>query len=778
MPKNIVLLADGTGNSAAKLFRTNVWRMYEALDLSGDHQIAYYHDGVGTSSFAALAAIGGAFGWGLKRNVLDLYAYLCEHYKRGDRIYAFGFSRGAFTIRVLVGLIDHQGIIAAASKRDLRRLAAWAYREYRRTYHTTLHLETPVRNARDFLLGWWERLTGHASYSSFERLKLRKDGLAFVGVWDTVDAYGLPIDELTDGIDRFIWPLSIPNMVPSPIIARGCHALALDDERQTFHPVLWEETDEHQTAEHIRKERITQVWFTGVHANVGGGYADDRLAHVPLVWMMDEAEACGVKLQGNLRAALGAQADRLGHLYDSRAGLAGYYRYCPRTAMVGDYGPIAPRCSSRFKIHESVFARIRDDPGYAPIVLPRAYAVVDESGGIHDFDNGHEPTGAPQAERLAIQARCWDLVWWKRNAYFATLAVTAALLLLPAGLGPLGLPNVGIVLAGLVGLAGSFLPSFAAPVVEYFKGEPLELIIGGITILALMSAGTYLENLIADRMRTAWMPIADRQSSAPDAGTWIQRRWIRIFGLWTRIRQLIGYDLVHAFRTCPMYRRAFGLWSRHVAPSVFGAAVLALILVLLNRAAFELVSSRGGLCVPSANVSVLDARSPFSFKPAEICHATGLKLERSKRYRIDLSLPRDGWSDESIRVEDAAGISAASSGLSLAQRLLFLGAVPARRIFRANVLTPIARIDSKGADHYVLSTPCTILTARKDGELFLFVNDVVLPARQVPERPWIRLGWESYYANNYGEPAVGTVTLVADPAEEPTNCRTDIGMQG
>src|SRR5262252_7343781 len=106
MPKNIVLLSDGTGNSSAKVFRTNVWRLYQALDLSQpERQIAFYNDGVGTSSFKPAAILGGAFGWGLKRNVIDIYTFLSRNYERGDRIYCFGFSRGAFTIRVLAGLI-------------------------------------------------------------------------------------------------------------------------------------------------------------------------------------------------------------------------------------------------------------------------------------------------------------------------------------------------------------------------------------------------------------------------------------------------------------------------------------------------------------------------------------------------------------------------------------------------------------------------------------------------------------------------------------------------
>ena len=112
MSKNIVLLSDGTGNSSSKLFKTNVWRLFQMLDLRNPgRQIAYYDNGVGTSSFKPLAILGEVFGFGLKRNVIDIYSFCCRNYKPGDRIYCFGFSRGAFTIRIVAGLIARQGLV-------------------------------------------------------------------------------------------------------------------------------------------------------------------------------------------------------------------------------------------------------------------------------------------------------------------------------------------------------------------------------------------------------------------------------------------------------------------------------------------------------------------------------------------------------------------------------------------------------------------------------------------------------------------------------------------
>ena len=112
MGRKIILLSDGTGNSSAKVWRTNVWRTYEALDLSGSDQIAFYDDGVGTSSFKPMAILGGAFALGLRRNVIALYKFACRNYRDADdELFGFGFSRGAFTIRIVMGLIDSQGLV-------------------------------------------------------------------------------------------------------------------------------------------------------------------------------------------------------------------------------------------------------------------------------------------------------------------------------------------------------------------------------------------------------------------------------------------------------------------------------------------------------------------------------------------------------------------------------------------------------------------------------------------------------------------------------------------
>src|SRR3954469_6998815 len=253
--RRIVVLSDGTGNSSAAVWRTNVWRTFEALDLSNSDQIAFYDDGVGTSSFKPLALLGGAFGYGLKRNVIDIYKFVCRNYRDDDDdIFGFGFSRGAFTIRVVSGLILDQGLVQASNENELDRLATAAFNDYRRhKYHTV----------------WWglfhkdRKIPPSATAANNKAVsKIR-----FLGLWDTVAAYGLPVDEMTRGVNKWIWPLELPNRVLSPRVQRACHALALDDERTTFHPVLWDEspqvppnTDQPRP---LSNERISQVWFSG-----------------------------------------------------------------------------------------------------------------------------------------------------------------------------------------------------------------------------------------------------------------------------------------------------------------------------------------------------------------------------------------------------------------------------------------------------------------------------------------------------------------------------------
>src|SRR3954447_1731690 len=437
MARKIVVLSDGTGNSSAAVWRTNVWRTFEALDLSGSDQVAFYDDGVGTSSFKPMAILGGAFGLGLRRNVIALYKFACRNYREADdELFGFGFSRGAFTIRIVMGLIDSQGLVKADNEAELHSLASAAYRAYRRDRYPNLKFEAPYQ---------WLRNKFGPHYPPPEVRRNVK--IRFVGVWDTVAAYGMPVYEMTAGIHKYLWPIELPDNHLSKSITRACQALALDEERTTFHPQLWNEATGNAVDDDaalaappgprfIKDERLSQVWFSGVHTNVGGGYPDDALAYIPFVWMISEARRCGLKFKSDhaneppdpdrmiadpdtFKNAVSRQ-DKDGRLYDPRKGVGGYYRYGPRKLVPHFYRESRKLEEDeveieRAKIHESVFRRIDNHAqAYAPVGLPPYYDVVKEDGEIVSPDTFKVAADRPPFETLEAagkRAEAQEHVW-------------------------------------------------------------------------------------------------------------------------------------------------------------------------------------------------------------------------------------------------------------------------------------------------------------------------------------------------------------------------------
>ncbi len=298
MAANIVLLSDGTGNSSASPFKTNVWRLYQAIDIMPPaddtlpRQIVYYDNGVGTENFKPLAALGGALGIGVWQNVKDLYAFVCRNFQPGDQIYGFGFSRGAFTTRLLMGLIGKCGILKTITEADLTYCVQMAYEAYRRDFlirasrRRKMIYHHILREPRYDTENGRKKTTIDLGINDCQQLF---PDIRFVGVWDTVDAYGMPVDELKIAIDEWVWPMSFADRDPSDRLQTIRHALSLDDARPTFRPVLWNEVLEDRPypgKEMARRvlspQRIQQVWFAGAHANVGGGYPDDGLAFTAL----------------------------------------------------------------------------------------------------------------------------------------------------------------------------------------------------------------------------------------------------------------------------------------------------------------------------------------------------------------------------------------------------------------------------------------------------------------------------------------------------------------
>ncbi|MCK6452887.1 MAG: DUF2235 domain-containing protein [Alphaproteobacteria bacterium] len=749
MSRNLILLSDGTGNSSAKLFKTNVWRLYEALELDGGRQIAIYDDGVGTASNKYLAMLGGAFGFGLKRNVLRLYRFVCRNYRAGDAICGFGFSRGAFTIRVLVGLINSQGLVPPGDERTLKRAVKQAYRAYRaRGYEQRYGFARLGRGLRDAWLAAWFRLRGFPPYDPAQNRRFAADErpVRFLGLWDTVDAYGLPIDELTDAVDKWIWPLKFDERELCPLVARACHVLSVDDERTTFHPVMWDEKNEPANATGtIAGERISQVWFAGVHSNVGGGYSDDRLAHVSLLWIMEEATKAGIVFTPAAWPHLTGQADKLGRIYDSRSGGGAYYRYQPRRiSSLATASSVAP------KIHESVLDRMAVGiDGYAPLALPSKFHVVTTAGAI--VPAAPFLAALPADPKLAIppiesMKIAWDGVWWRRVLYFVTVAASLPLLLFPAlFVGKIDSTSaVGQALersedavSGLLGrlfdILDAVLPSFVAAWTAAFRQRPITfLVIAGLLVALMVSSGK-LQGRIRTAMRAAWTQGA---SGSPPQSNLLLR-------------------FARAVRENRCVNKAYARLTDRAVPALFAALIVIGALHLANRVLFELFSATGQLCAePSGAANDLAIAQPFTleaFDTRNPCQPAGVTLTKDARYRIEIAVTA-AWQDGGIKEAHGKPLGPAGFRSPWWHPAMWL-AVPMRRHVLSPWLQPFARIGAYGRDEYDLAPHATVITARKTGPLFLFVNDAVL----------INPRWFTCFYDNNGGTAKITVTKIENP---------------
>jgi len=436
--KNIVLCSDGTGNSGGKARGTNVWAIFNAVwrqpnadgKLPSKTQIAFYDDGVGTQKFAIFKMLGGAFGWGYSRNIRDLYRALVSAYEPGDSIYLFGYSRGAYTVRGLAGLSLKQGILNQHQFTTSAELdyAVWAvFRAYRDRYGSIV-----AALRRRLRPGYAEAYESYRQSGKIHHLNKQKEPetpLRFIGVWDTVDAVGLPFDKLTDALDWFV-RFRFRDQTLHPNVTKARHAISIDDERRTFWPVMWDEGDD------PNPERIRQVWFPGVHSNVGGGYPKDHMVMVALDWMMKEAADEGLEFYTEDRNRIREDANAHGKFYDSRAGLAAYYRYEPRDMARICNDPQSSVAIVKPKIHLSALRRVaRATAGYAPTSLPEHISVV----GTHNVDvdlagkmaDAFEATAPARADGFKKAAR---YVRRRRCLYFVFLAYSLGILAVAAWL--------------------------------------------------------------------------------------------------------------------------------------------------------------------------------------------------------------------------------------------------------------------------------------------------------------------------------------------------------
>lgn len=399
--RKIVIFADGTGNSFTAQ-ESNVWRLYRALDKTDQPhapmQLARYIPGVGTSGNAVIRMIDGVTGIGVPSNVRKLYRFLCWNWTPEDEIYLFGFSRGAFTVRTLAALVAMQGLMprevegrrVTGPEMSRNAMAAWlAYRAETaplvakgKSRLNPLNwqmnpLISVVRAARDGITWAKRRALGQTPHRQVlaDLPKDRRAGavpIRFMGLFDTVEAYGMPVEELTSLWNRLIWPIKFRNGRASPVVQKVRHALSLDDERKSFRPIRFNVSPR---PDGRPVPETQELWFAGVHSDVGGGYPDDETSYEPLLWIAGEAARQELVFDDQELARYRNRLYPQALIHDSRQGLASVYRYCPRVVRDDpDHGgaPVA---------HHSVIEKMQHGAsGYVPLGLPEGFRVYPPHG--------------------------------------------------------------------------------------------------------------------------------------------------------------------------------------------------------------------------------------------------------------------------------------------------------------------------------------------------------------------------------------------------------------
>lgn len=273
MPRNVVVCCDGTSNQYSQ-DRTNVVKLFSALR-NDPAQVTFYHPGVGTmgapgslTQFDSLwtTTFGLAFGYGLPNDIRDAYVFLMNNYEDGDRLFIFGFSRGAYTARALASVLHMYGLLRHGNE----PLVPYAIQMMEAINKAN---EGSSKSKAD---------EAFALAAGFKATFSRPCKPWFMGVWDTVSSVG--------------WighPLALPYSANNPDIAIGRHAMAIDERRSFFPPNLWWPSPSPHPA---GPKDLKQVWFPGVHCDVGGGYAESESgqAKYALEWMIVESREHGL----------------------------------------------------------------------------------------------------------------------------------------------------------------------------------------------------------------------------------------------------------------------------------------------------------------------------------------------------------------------------------------------------------------------------------------------------------------------------------------------------
>lgn len=337
MPKNIVIFSDATGQEGGKGTSTNIDKLFNMIEDHPLKQIRYYDAGLGTGRRKISGNVGGK---GISENIIDYYTVISEKFEAGDQIYLFGFSRGAATVRSLSGFIDYFGILPKSRPELIKQ----AYKIYK------IRGESKRKKKADEFIA-----THHTTWT-----KIR-----FLGCYDTVAALGIPIKSISALFDYIPgFKHSFHNFKLSKCVENAYQALAIDDERKTFHPILWD-------PEVLPYQTIKQVWFCGMHTDVGGGYDEQELSDIPLDWMNSMAVKHGLIIDSNNSVPI--HGDVNGLMHNSRGKI--WTKLFRKKQRYWDTNR-----KDKPIVHNSVLQRKKnasnnDSPPYNPWILELEYGV-------------------------------------------------------------------------------------------------------------------------------------------------------------------------------------------------------------------------------------------------------------------------------------------------------------------------------------------------------------------------------------------------------------------
>jgi len=422
MPRNIVVCCDGTGNQYGSA-NSNVVKLYWTLSAQAQ-QTAYYHPGVGTMGARnALTAPGKwwskvrglAFGYGFSDNIADVYSFLMGEFEPGDQIFIFGFSRGSYTARALCGLLHMCGLLNRANE----ALVPYALRLYKSN--------DPCK----FEIAAGFRTTFSIPCTPY-----------FLGLWDTVSSVGWILDPIHTKGGHLPYTAALPNV---PVVR---HAISIDERRAFFRQNLV-----HEPA--AANQDVKQVWFAGVHSDVGGSYAEAEsgLSKISLRWMLCEAQSAGLLLDPQkVIEVLGGQfpyvsPDAKGKLHKSLHGFWWLGEFWPK--LVSHPVPVPGQTEPRWKrriwvnlgrtrlipngvhVHQSVVDRMHDVPTYRPKNLPQQYVMEPENACelVPRPVHGQKIIAPPKPPML------------RRPSVISALALLSLLALCAAGIGIFTLHN-------------------------------------------------------------------------------------------------------------------------------------------------------------------------------------------------------------------------------------------------------------------------------------------------------------------------------------------------